>query len=69
MYTFAWLFGFFVALSSYYVICTYVSPPTGALIDTAVLPPPKGDFSPSDHSTDGAYETKGGISTQTKEIV
>ena len=30
IYTFAWLFGFFVALSSYYVICTYISSVTSA---------------------------------------
>ena len=69
IYTFAWLFGFFIALSSYYVICTYVSPITGALVDTAVLPPQKGDVSPSDDSTEGTYEAKGFVHTKAKEIV
>ena len=69
IYTFAWLFGFFIALSSYYVICTYVSPITSALVDEAVLPPQKGDASLSDGSTGSAYETKDGFHAQTKEIV
>lgn len=41
LYTFAWLFGFTVAVLSYYVICTYISPPTESLVDVAVLPPGK----------------------------
>ena len=69
VYTFAWLFGFFVALSSYYVICTYVSPITSALVDEAVLPPQKGDVTPGDESTGSTYETKDGFHAQTKEIV
>ena len=69
IYTFAWLFGFFVALLSYYVICTYVSPITSALVDEAVLPPQKGDASPSDGSKGSIYETKDGAHTQTKEMV
>ena len=69
IYTFAWLFGFFIALSSYYVICTYVTPITTALVDEAVLPPQKGDASLSDDSTGSTYETKDGFHTQTKEIV
>ena len=69
IYTFAWLFGFFIALSSYYVICSYVSPITGALVDEAVLPPQRGDASLSDDSTGSTYETKDGFNAQTKEIV
>ena len=69
IYTFAWLFGFFVALLSYYVICTYVSPITSALVDEAVLPPQKGDLSPDEDSSGSTYETKGGFDAQTKEIV
>lgn len=69
IYTFAWLFGFFVALSSYYVICNYISPITSALVDEAVLPPQKGDMSRRDDSTGSAYETKDGVHAQTKEIV
>ena len=69
IYTFAWLFGFFVALSSYYVICTYISPITSALVDEAVLPPQKGDVDPGDDSTGSTYEIKDGFHAQTKEIV
>ncbi len=69
IYTFAWLFGFFVALLSYYVICTYISPITSALVDEAVLPPQKGDVSPGYDSTGSTYETKDGFHTQEKEIV
>lgn len=66
IYTFAWLFGFFIALLSYYVICTYISPLTSALVDEAVLPPQKGDISPSNGS---AYEAKDGVRAETKEVV
>ncbi len=69
IYTFAWLFGFFVALSSYYVICTYISPITSALVDEAVLPPQKGDVDPGEDSPGSTYETKAGFRAQTKEIV
>ena len=69
IYTFAWLFGFFVSLSSYYVICTYVSPITSALIDKAVLPPQKDEVSLGDDSTGRTHETKGGFHAQTKEVV
>ena len=69
IYTFAWLFGFFVALSSYYVICTYISPITSALVDEAVLPPQKGDVTPGDDSAGSTYEAKDGSHAHTKEIV
>lgn len=69
IYTFAWLFGFFVALSSYYVICTYISPITSALVDEAVLPPQIGDVSPADDSAGSTYETKDGFHAETKEMV
>ena len=69
IYTFAWLFGFFIALSSYYVICTYISPIISALVDEAVLPPQKGDESLGDDSTGINYETKDGVHAETKEIV
>lgn len=69
IYAFAWLFGFFIALSSYYVICTYVSPITSALVGEAVLPPQKGDESLDDDSTGITYGTKDGIHAETKEIV
>ena len=48
------------------MICTYISPLGEALIDEAVLPPQKGDVSPSEGST---YETKDGVRAETKEIV
>jgi NCS1 nucleoside transporter family len=44
LYTFAWIFGFFSAMLIYYVICTYVSPPTSAMVDEAVYPPQRGDI-------------------------
>ena len=69
IYTFAWLFGFLIALSSYYVICTYVTPITSALVDEAVLPPQREDASLSGESTGSTYETKDGFHAQTKEIV
>jgi NCS1 family nucleobase:cation symporter-1 len=39
VYTFAWLYGFFTASLSYYVICKYISGLGVAIIDVAVLPP------------------------------
>lgn len=69
IYTFAWLFGFFVALSSYYVICTYISSVTSALVDEAVPPPQNGEVSLGDDSTGSIYETKDGFHAQTKEVV
>jgi len=47
LYTFAWLFGFFVSLLTYYVICTWISPPTSAQVEHAVYPPMPGDVTPS----------------------
>lgn len=43
LYTFAWLFGFFTSLTSYYVICKFISSPTSALVEVAVYPPMPGD--------------------------
>jgi cytosine/uracil/thiamine/allantoin permease len=43
LYTFAWLFGFTVAVGSYWLICKFVSPPSDSLLDRAVLPPGKVD--------------------------
>jgi len=44
IYTFAWIFGFFSAMLLYYIICTYISPPTSAMVDEAVYPPQRGDI-------------------------
>lgn len=46
IYTFAWLFGFAVSTLGYYVICTYVSGPSGAMVEEAVYPPQLGEASP-----------------------
>jgi cytosine/uracil/thiamine/allantoin permease len=46
IYTFAWIFGFFLSMLVHYVLCTYVSVPTDSIIDEAVYPPQKGDVSP-----------------------
>ncbi|KAF2107934.1 permease for cytosine/purines, uracil, thiamine, allantoin-domain-containing protein [Lophiotrema nucula] len=46
IYTFAWIFGFFLSFSLHYIINTYISPATESLIEEAVLPPQKGDISP-----------------------
>ena len=67
IYTFAWLYGFTFALLSYYLICSYVSPISSALVDEAVLPPQKGDVSPG--SGDEEYDEKNeGIRTHTTEV-
>ena len=55
-----------MALLSYYIICTYISPLGEALIDEAVLPPQKGDVSPD--SNESTYEAKAGVHTKTKEV-
>ena len=43
IYTFAWIFGFFASMLIYYVICTWVSPPTESMVDEAIYPPGKED--------------------------
>ncbi|KAI4638929.1 hypothetical protein J4E93_009679 [Alternaria ventricosa] len=43
VYTFAWIFGFFLSLFTHYVVCTYISPATGSLVECAVYPPQKGE--------------------------
>lgn len=47
IFTFAWLFGFTVSLSTHYVICTYISVPTSSLIEVAVYPPQLEDIAGS----------------------
>jgi nucleobase:cation symporter-1, NCS1 family len=39
LYTFSWMWGITVCTLLYYVICTYVSPPTESFVDVAVFPP------------------------------
>jgi NCS1 family nucleobase:cation symporter-1 len=39
LYAFSWLFGITMAASIYYVICTYISPPTSSFSEVAVYPP------------------------------
>jgi len=39
IYTFSWIWGFCVCVTLYYVICTYVSPPTESFVEVAVYPP------------------------------
>ncbi|KAF2791929.1 hypothetical protein K505DRAFT_308590, partial [Melanomma pulvis-pyrius CBS 109.77] len=46
IYTFAWIFGFFMSMLVHYVICTYVSVPTESIIQEAVYPAQAGDVSP-----------------------
>jgi NCS1 family nucleobase:cation symporter-1 len=46
IYAFAWLYGFFTSLPTYYIICKYISPQTVSLLEEAVYPPGK-DESPA----------------------
>ena len=39
LYTFSWGWGFVTCTVLYYVVCTYISPPTESLVDVAVFPP------------------------------
>ncbi|KAL9612068.1 MAG: hypothetical protein Q9167_003328 [Letrouitia subvulpina] len=66
IYTFAWLFGFSISLLTYYIICTFVSPITNALVDKAVLPPQKEDRRLSE---DEVYEGKGQVTAHTTEVI
>ncbi|MCJ1380444.1 hypothetical protein MMC17_003548 [Xylographa soralifera] len=66
IYTFAWIYGFFMCLGSYYIICTYIAPTTAGLVDEAVLPPHRGDTELSDGSE--VFEEKDGAVTHEKEI-
>ncbi|KAF8253674.1 hypothetical protein K440DRAFT_651967 [Wilcoxina mikolae CBS 423.85] len=60
IYTFAWLFGFTFASLTYYVICTYISPPIDSFVDEAVLPPHVGDVGSDTGSAEADVE-KGGV--------
>lgn len=68
LYAFAWLFGFFTSLTVYYVIAKYISPPTSAQVEEAVLPPQKGDVSPISGEEE-ISEKEGAIVKDDKEIV
>ena len=69
IYTFAWIFGFFVSLTSYYVIATYVSGLGEALVDVAVYPPQKGDIvADIESGSEEVFEEKVGLDVQTKEV-
>ena len=63
IYTFAWIFGFFTSMLIYYVICTYVSPPTKSMIEEAVYPPQKGDLE-SAASEKGSMEKQSSMDKQ-----
>jgi nucleobase:cation symporter-1, NCS1 family len=52
---------------TYYIICTYISPPTSAMVEVAVYPPQKGDVSP-DGSGEGVEYEKGEVRGDTKEV-
>lgn len=39
IYTFAWIFGFFLSLLVHFVICTYISVPKASIVEEAVYPP------------------------------
>lgn len=49
----------------YYIICTYISPPTSAQVEEAVYPPQRGDVSPQ--SGEEILEKDGGITETIKE--
>lgn len=65
IYTFAWIFGFALSSLVYYVICTYVSPPTGAMVEEAVYPRQKGDI---ESVVDEVSDSKGSFSAKEKEL-
>jgi len=46
IYTFAWIFGFFLSMLVHYVLNTYVSPAPESLVEVAVYPPQKNEISP-----------------------
>ncbi|KAF2803716.1 uncharacterized protein BDZ99DRAFT_452756 [Mytilinidion resinicola] len=65
IYTFAWIFGFFISMLVHYVICTYISVPKESIIEEAVYPPQLGDVSPPSESVDSG---KDDYVTKEKEI-
>jgi hypothetical protein len=55
-----------MSLLCYYIICTWISPITGALVDVPVYPPKRGDLISSEGSD--YDEAKGGVVTKTMEV-
>jgi nucleobase:cation symporter-1, NCS1 family len=69
IYTFAWIFGFTISLSTYYVIVKYVSGLGDAIVDVAVYPPQKSEGASDEESGSGEiYEEKSVVDIKTKEV-
>lgn len=69
VYTFAWLFGFFTSMLSYYVICKYISGLGVAIIDEAVYPAQLTDGVADIESGDSeVFEEKGVEEVGVKEV-
>jgi len=68
IYTFAWIFGFTISMLVHYVICTYISPPTSAMVEEAVYPPKAGEASPETIEGEDASDSKDYVATSEKEI-
>ncbi|KAF2453304.1 permease for cytosine/purines, uracil, thiamine, allantoin-domain-containing protein [Lineolata rhizophorae] len=70
IYTFAWIFGFSISFLVHYVINTYVSPATEALVDVAVYPEQlyNGESPPSPASEEVSNTTKEEYVTKEREI-
>jgi len=65
IYSFAWIYGFVMSSLSYFVICTYISPITSALVDEAVYPPKAGETLSPDGSM---YVEKDVVVTKAVEV-
>ena len=68
IYTFAWIFGFFVSLLSYYVIVKYVSGIPETIVDVAVCPPMKNDALDIESGSDELYEEMRATEVKAKEL-
>jgi len=70
LYTFAWIFGFVISFTSYYVINMYIWPQTVSLVDEAVYPVQAGDIEAPASSLDGeSGDLKDPTVTKEKELV
>jgi len=70
IYSFAWIFGFTVAFTVYYVINTYISPQTVSLVDVATYPLQAGETeTPSSLDGEDINDLKDAATTKEKEIV
>lgn len=70
IYTFAWIFGFFVSMLAHYIINTYISPSHETVLEVAVYPPHVEDLD-SQVSIEGESEkedTKEPYVTNAKEV-